>query len=86
MTKGKTYTASEKSEAESTVGRVGSITQGGIEVSVKVVEERFRFGRRDLCVAPLAGDGSKWVEFHNVKLSEDVAWKKYVPNVVIDEA
>jgi len=52
------------------VGRVGSVSIDDISVAVRVVAERFRYGRLDLQVRPLAGKGSRWVEFHNVQLSK----------------
>lgn len=41
-----------------------------ISVAVKVIGERFRYGRLDLQVKPLAGKGTRWVEFHNVQLTK----------------
>lgn len=41
-----------------------------ISIAVKVIGERFRYGRLDLQVKPLAGNGTRWVEFHNVQLTK----------------
>jgi hypothetical protein len=70
LNKAKTFTASEKREHRSTVGRIGTVDTEGISVAVKVVAERFRYGRLDLKVKPLAGSGTRWVEYHNVRLSK----------------
>jgi len=66
----RTFSAQEKKEHRSVVGRVGSVSIDDISVAVRVVAERFRYGRLDLQVRPLAGKGSRWVEFHNVQLSK----------------
>ena len=70
MTKARTYTAEDKKKHRSVVGRVGTMSIEDISVAVKVVAERFRYGRLDLQVKPLAGTGTRWVEFHNVQLTK----------------
>ena len=66
MSKSRTYTALDKKKHRSVIGSIGTLNIDEISVSVKVIGERFRFGRLDLQVRPLAGTGSRWVEFHNV--------------------
>ncbi|MBM4377567.1 MAG: hypothetical protein FJ095_21030 [Deltaproteobacteria bacterium] len=68
--KARTFSAQDKRDHRSVVGRVGSVSIDDISVAVRVVAERFRYGRLDLQVRPLAGKGSRWVEFHNVQLSK----------------
>jgi len=70
LNKARTFTAADKRKHRSVVGRVGFVAVDDISVAVKVVGERFRYGRLDLQVKPLAGRGSRWVEFHNVHLSK----------------
>lgn len=70
MTKARIFTAQDKKKHRSVVGRVGTLSIEDISVAVKVIGERFRYGRLDLEVKPLAGKGSRWVEFHNVNLTE----------------
>jgi len=70
LSKSRTFTAADKRKHRSVVGKVGVVSMDGISVAIKVVAERFRYGRLDLQVKPLAGKGSRWVEFHNVSLSK----------------
>lgn len=70
MTKSRVFTAEDKRKHRSVVGRVGSVAMDDISIAVKVIGERFRYGRLDLQVKPLAGNGTRWVEFHNVRLTK----------------
>ena len=68
MNKAKTFTREQRLRHKTTVGRIGSVKMDEMDVSVRVVAERFRYGRLDLQVKPIAGSGFKWVEFHNVRI------------------
>lgn len=70
MTKSRVFTAQDKKKHRSVIGMVGSVEMEDISVAVKVIGERFRYGRLDLQVKPLAGKGTRWVEFHNVQLTK----------------
>lgn len=52
----------------SSVGRTGSIDVNGLQVRVKVIEEKFAYGRIDAKVVPLQGSGEKWVHLARVSL------------------
>ena len=51
-------------------GLEGSISVQGMTISVKVTDARQCYGRLDLCVEPLHGKGSRWMEHRKVELSE----------------
>ena len=64
----KTYTREQRLAHKSVVGMIGTISFDDLEVSVKIHKERFRYGRLDVLVRPITGSGSRWVEFHRVKM------------------
>lgn len=41
----------------------------GIRVRVKVTDTRLAYGRFDLCVTPVAGEGSRWIDYRNVVIT-----------------
>lgn len=49
-------------------GLEGSIGLTGMTFTVKVIDARQSFGRLDLCVEPLHGEGSRWMEYRKVEL------------------
>lgn len=49
-------------------GLEGSIGITGMTFTVKVIDARQSFGRLDLCVEPLHGEGSRWMEYRKVEL------------------
>ncbi len=51
-------------------GLRGSISVQGMTIFVKVTDARQCYGRLDLCVEPLHGNGSRWMEHRKVELSE----------------
>lgn len=67
-TTAKTYTREQRLAHKSVIGMIGTIFFDDLEVSVKIHKERFRYGRLDVLVRPIAGSGSRWVEFHKVKM------------------
>lgn len=44
------------------IGAIGVVEADGLVVGVRVVETRRNFGRVDLLVTPLCGQGSTWVQ------------------------
>jgi hypothetical protein len=52
-------------------GLEGSIGLTGMTFTVKVIDARQSFGRLDLCVEPLHGEGSRWMEYRKVELKSD---------------
>jgi hypothetical protein len=64
----RTYTREQRLAHKSVVGKVGTISIDELEVAVKVHKERFRYGRLDVLVRPIVGSGTKWVEFHKIKI------------------
>jgi hypothetical protein len=52
-----------------TIGQVGDLYVGGLaelRFTVRVVDARQRFGRTDVLVTPLAGDGQAWKSLDSV--------------------
>lgn len=45
----------------------------GLDVNVKIVDARTRFGHLDLLVTPLHGAGERWVERKNLQIPSDPA-------------
>lgn len=64
----RTYTREQRLAHKTVVGKIGTVSFDDLEIAVKIHKERFRYGRLDVLVRPIAGSGSRWVEFHNVKL------------------
>jgi hypothetical protein len=52
-------------------GLEGSIGLTGMTFTVKVIDARQSFGRLDLCVEPLHGEGSRWMEYRKVELKSE---------------
>ena len=52
-------------------GLEGSIGITGMTFTVKVIDARQSFGRLDLCVEPLYGEGSRWMEYRKVELKSE---------------
>lgn len=44
------------------VGRVGLLMIDSLRVPVEVLDSRYTFGRTDLLVSPVGGNGQQWVE------------------------
>lgn len=66
MTKPKTYTAQQKKAHKSVVGKTGLYDFEEMSFPVRIINERFRYGRLDVMIKPLDGSGERWVEFHKV--------------------
>jgi len=64
--KPKTYTAKEKRNHRSLIGRNGVYVVDDMGFPVTILDERFRYGRLDVKIGPLNGHGEQWVEFHKV--------------------
>lgn len=61
----------EKQHLEkSYVGRIGEVSFGGIQITVKVLGERVFMGRKQVFIKPISGNGGVW---------------KYVANVSFDK-
>lgn len=50
-------------------GLEGNISVLGMTISVRVTDARQCYGRLDLCVEPLHGEGSRWLEHRKVELT-----------------
>lgn len=48
------------------VGAVGEFAAGPLRITVKIIDSRLRFSRRDYLIAPVAGKGEQWVEHHRL--------------------
>jgi hypothetical protein len=46
-----------------------------LEINVKIIKARKRFGHLDLLVIPTSGTGEVWVERKNIKINNDPALK-----------
>jgi len=44
----------------------GYVDVNGIRVRVRITDTRQAYGRFDLCVTPIAGEGSRWIDYRNV--------------------
>lgn len=55
------------------IGLTGTTEVGGLNVFVRVVGARARYGHLDLRVVPIRGWGERWVERKNVVLINDPA-------------
>jgi hypothetical protein len=59
------------------VGKEGTILTGvgSITVPIKILDARFRFGRVDLLVVPLSGNGEAWVDWNRIGFAgESLPW------------
>lgn len=52
-------------------GLEGSIGVMGLTITVRVTDARQCYGRLDLCVEPLHGEGSRWMEYRKVELKSE---------------
>lgn len=52
-------------------GLEGNISVLGMTISVRVTDARQCYGRLDLCVEPLHGEGSRWLEYRKVELIKE---------------
>lgn len=52
-------------------GLEGNISVLGMTISVRVTDARQCYGRLDLCVEPLHGEGSRWLEYRKVELTKE---------------
>lgn len=66
LNKPKTYTAEEKRRHRSVVGRTGVYKTEEMSFPVRILNERFRYGRLDVKIKPINGSGERWVEFHKI--------------------
>lgn len=57
-------------------GLDGTIHENGLNIEVRVVDARRRYGHLDLLVVPKAGSGERWTERKNIVLYEDPAIPK----------
>jgi hypothetical protein len=61
--------ADGKIDLDSYVGLNATITENGLTVATKIVGARTRYGHLDLNVTPQAGEGTRWVEYKNLSIS-----------------
>ena len=52
-------------------GLEGSLVVTGMTITVKVIDASQSYGRLDLCVEPICGEGSRWVEYRKVELKSE---------------
>lgn len=57
-------------------GLQGEITQNNLNIHVKIKDARVRYGHLDLCVTPVSGSGTVWVERKNIVIPDDKSGKK----------
>lgn len=57
-------------------GLEGEITQNNLNIHVKIKDARVRYGHLDLCVTPVSGSGTVWVERKNIVIPDDKSGKK----------
>lgn len=50
----------------------GFVDVNGIRVRVRVTDTRQAYGRFDLCVTPIAGEGSRWIDYRNVVITTPI--------------
>lgn len=53
----------------------GKIVENGLEIDVEITDARIRYGHLDLCVTPISGTGTVWVERKNIEIPDDVSMK-----------
>ena len=59
----------EEINPEKVKGEVGVVSfEGTLDVGVKIMDVRHRFGHIDYLIRPLNGQGEVWVERHRVKV------------------
>lgn len=77
-----TYMRNEKGmiDLEAYKGLEGRVTQNNLTVNVKITDARIRYGHLDLCVTPVAGEGTVWVERKNIVIPEDKSAKRKTTN------
>jgi len=63
-------------DLEAYKGLEGRVTQNNLTVNVKITDARIRYGHLDLCVTPIAGEGTVWVERKNIVIPEDKSAKR----------
>lgn len=51
-------------------GQEALVTMDGIDVTVRIIDARFVFGRIDVRIEPLSGEGQKWVRATSVKMKD----------------
>lgn len=49
-------------------GKIGIVTLDELQFGVIIKDARVRFGHLDYLIAPLSGEGVKWVENHRVTI------------------
>ena len=54
-------------------GKKGQIIENNLNINVKILDARTRYGHLDLKVTPLAGRGEVWVERKNIQIDNDPA-------------
>lgn len=57
-------------------GLDAKIVVNKLQVNVKIIKARKRFGHLDLLVVPVSGDGEVWVERKNIQIINDPAEDK----------
>jgi hypothetical protein len=53
------------------IGLDGRITINKLDIMVKIIDARKRFGHLDLLVVPAAGTGEVWIERKNIIINND---------------
>ena len=56
------------SELARLIGHEATISSDGLQVRVRILDGRTAYGREDLLVTPVAGEGQRWVSAERVRL------------------
>ena len=64
-------TADNKIDLNAYIGLNATITENGLTIETKIIGARTRYGHLDLNVTPQAGEGTRWVEYKNLKIADD---------------
>ncbi|MFZ9715832.1 MAG: hypothetical protein ACO3CH_00045 [Ilumatobacteraceae bacterium] len=62
------YTKEELESLQYLKGKMGQIEYETMQIAVKILEIRRRFGHVDALVTPDSGKGEKWIALHKVKV------------------
>jgi hypothetical protein len=54
------------------IDRLGHLVVGELDIEVKILDVRERFGRTDYLVAPVAGHGQQWKSADSVRITEEI--------------
>jgi hypothetical protein len=60
------YTKKELEALQYLKGKKGTIQLEAMNIAVKILDIRRRFGHVDALITPQSGDGEKWISLHKV--------------------